>query len=291
MSSPANLNSSDNIKLLAFLAMCKKYRGNSVLFIDKFYKMAQRIGISDARTFKKYYYRAIEAGLIIVDNNRCIAVKWQEAVYMLLEVSEKQAKHFDKPFRDAKTFKEFEKCIEKRILGVNYKSQQKNIDKKTRNKISSAQTVNNFLKAVKGKKAVSKSNSRKRNVKCNPNIVTGVNHMAKLIGKSHTTAKKRFDQFQQEGSLYTESVVYYYKTPKTCTQEMINVMNDTRKKTGGLILPTNEGYKQIMGKKVLGFNFGLYKYNVPNRASLTACGLPAELSSTTLPEGMGALSS
>jgi hypothetical protein len=291
MSSPAkHLNSSDNIKLLAFLAMCKKYRGNSVLFIDKMYKMANHIGMSDGRTFKKYFEKAITARLITIDNNRCFAIKWQEAAVMMLQLTEKQAKWFDKPFREANTFKQFERAIEKRILGVNYKSQQKHIDKKTKNKISSAQTVNNFLKAVKGK-AVSKSKSRKRNVKCNPNIVTGVNHMAKLIGKSPTTAKKRFDQFQLEGSLYTESIVYYYKTEKVCTQEMINVMNECRKKKGGLILPTSEGYKQIMGKKVMGFNFGLYKYNGLTACGHTASGLTAECSSTLLPNGMGALSS
>ena len=283
MSSPKpSFNSSDNIKLLAFLAMCKKYRGNSVLFIDKMYKMANHIGMSDARIFKKYYNRAIEAGLIIVDNNRCIAIKWQEAVIMMLQVSPKQAAYFDKPFREAKTFKQFEIAIEKRIMGLNFKAQEFNI-KTNSNQIKNAQTA-----GVLNQKNRS---SKKKKAKY---IVTGINHTKKLIGKSHTTAKKRIDQWNQQGSLKTEDVVKYIDGINLNHPMAIEMMNNL-KKDGGLVLPTNTGIKIIYGKKVNAFNFGKYKYGkidmrrTANR--LTACGHPAKCSSLLLRTDSGCVNS
>lgn len=255
-------NSSDNIKLLAFLAMCKKYRGNSVLFIDKMYKMANRIGMSDARVFRKYYNRALEAGLITVNDNRLVAIKWQQAVIMMLQISPKQAGYFDKPFKEAKTLKQFEISIEKRIMGLNFKSQEFNI-KKELNEIKKAQ-----------KAAVLTQKNSKSGAKKAKYIVTGINHTKKLIGKSHTTAKKRIDQWNQQGSLQTEDVVKYIDGLHLNNPIAIEMMNQL-KKGGGLVLPTNTGIKIIYGKKVLGFDFGKYKYSNLSVNRRTAGGLIA----------------
>lgn len=269
----SQLSKTDKIKILAVIAMIKKLHWNSILYVDKHYKNAQRIGI-DPKTFKKYFTMAFELNLVEIKDNRYIISKWSKACLKLLDISSKQVGYFDKPFRECKKFKEFQSAIEKRIVGLNLKSQENRINKNS-NEIKNAQLAN-FLR-VKPKRFKTVLNNKKRSKVKNINhIVSGVNHMAKLIGKSHTTAGKRFKLWEKQGCLSFKPVVKYVPTAdRYYSAAIVEIMNES-KRHGGLVLPYCNGYKVIMGRKITAFSMGIYKYGLqpnPLPGNCVAAGL------------------
>ena len=88
-------------------------------------------------------------------------------------------------------------------------------------------------------------------------IVSGCNHVGKLIGRSSSTGNRRMKMLGERGLVKSINVAHY----KDCLIDAraMETMNDY-KHSGALILPTNTGYKTIYGKKILAFNLGLFKY-------------------------------
>lgn len=265
--------------------MCKKRYTNSVMFQAASYKMAASIGMSDGRTFKKYleYAKALE--LVSHQDNTYTFIKWTEAVVMTLQIHPKQAQYFDKPFAGFNKFKEFQYYIESSLIGLNFKSQDHNIrskfnkdkihpehtpDKKEVNAWYAQKLLQVALKAKKANEAglpfnpsnVLTMNERKnkkypkKDSQRTKHIITGSIHTGKIIGRSHSTAMRRLKLLSDNGFIQYKDIVNF----KDCliNDDSIAAMNETKKK-GGLILPTNTGYKEVYGKRILSFKLGLFQ--------------------------------
>lgn len=273
------------IQLLAFISMVKNAHGNSVLFKQAAYKLAKKVGMSDGRVFFKYLSFCLQQGLC-TESKQCFNtqglrtvykfISYKEAVRRLLGLKEAQLKHLPL-HKHAGNFKAYQLRIEQDVFALGLIQQAYMSHSNFPNK----QNVINEIKNISSLSVSERTTGAKRRLKkllkqfsvaddivdvskANGHVdglVSGCLHLAKTIGKSSTTAFKRFRKWSEQGSIEVQNIVHF--TPCNSVYEA-SVLIETfqKQKVRGIHVYSRKerGIKTIVGKKVIGFSSVKFQY-------------------------------
>lgn len=197
-------------KLLAFITLCKKSRNNSVFLYqnESSVKRSKELGVS-FNTFKKFKVICLENSLLKEVNGHLIFVKMLDILTFLNDgiICEKNLTFnrfvlfFNYITYDNISYKNIYNQIRKSLVLKNYKQQEYNIK---RNKSFIKDLGHGNKKAIKVliKQARSLGKSTAEYLKCLPKhkerIVSGKNHISKIIGMSPSTGQRLLKELSQK---------------------------------------------------------------------------------------------
>jgi hypothetical protein len=278
-----------SIELLAFLSMVKTAQSNSVLYKDADYKMAKKVGIGDGRTFTKYLSICIDMGLcnekVQPYNTSCHRIvykfiSYNAALQQLLGIKEAQLKTFPL-HKSVGSFKEYQYRIELDLAALNFSQQAYKAASNFPNKKQIIQEIKSLSQLHVSERSTRSAKSKQRKLvkklgsadeaakasglKGHLNgVVTGCNHIGKVIGRSSTTGAKRIKKWIELNKLQVHDIVHFQPTSSEL-EAMLLVENLIKSKAKGIHLYSRKekGVKTVVGKKVLGFTSGNYTYGVP----------------------------
>jgi hypothetical protein len=274
------------IELLAFMQMAKNAHSNSVLYKEAAYKTAAKLGISDGRILKKYLTKCLDMGLCIqetqffnTNGQRTVYkfISYKKALKSLLELKEGELRYFPL-HKNAGKFKAYQYAIEQDLFAVNAAQQSFRSNSNFPNKqkvmnelyeLSKSPVSERKTRAFKARKRrllkkaqTAESQAQISKLKGHVNgVVTGCNDLAKTIGKSSTTAYKRFIKWEAEKQIELHDIVLF--TPCRSAQEAALIIDSFKQqKVPGIHIYSKKegGIKTIRGKKVIGFSSAKYSY-------------------------------
>lgn len=212
-----------NYKILAFIVLFKKHRKNSLWFSNETYSdISKKLGIS-YNTLKKYTLFCKEKNLLIPYGDHFQFVKLTSAIDILkLDLNQfcsfYKWKHYEK--LDFKII--YNEIIHSRLL-LNFRTQQFNISKKRKfaekvkqienSKKTHPSVVKSIIKKFgsvrKAKSSISKNFTEQ--------IITGKNHIAKIIGCSTSSSKNILRRMCKQKLIKRTVICQRLKTPFTFT--------------------------------------------------------------------------
>jgi hypothetical protein len=197
-------------KILAFITLCKKSRNNSVLLYknESIVNRCKELHIG-FNTFKKFKQICLENSLLKEVNGHLIFVKMLDILTFLNDgiICEKNLTFnrfvlfFNYITYDNISYKNIYNQIRKSLVLKNYKQQEYNIK---RNKSFIKDLGHGNKKAIKVliKQARSLGKSTAEYLKCLPKhkerIVSGKNHISKIIGMSPSTGQRLLKELSQK---------------------------------------------------------------------------------------------
>ncbi len=196
--------------------------------------MAQRVGISDGRTFKKYLNKCLEAGLCIKHVHRFNTagkriryhfISYFEALEKLLGFNGKELEKFIL-HRNLGKLHNYKQQIELDIFSLNISQQAYKVSSNFPDKnyiINELKNLANLsvpekttrANRVRKGKLIKKLSTADRRIeesilkKHRDAVVTGCKHTARLIGVSATTGHKRIKKWIEQGTLKVHDVVFF----------------------------------------------------------------------------------
>jgi hypothetical protein len=274
------------IELLAFMLLAKNAHSNSVLFKTSAHRMAAEIGMSDGRILKKYLTKCIDMGLCIeepqsykVEGGRTIYkfIAYADALSSLLDLKESELRYFPL-HKNVGNFKAYQYQIERDLCGLRFAQQDFKSNSDFPNKTKVISELNELAKQpvsvrtaratkAKRRKLLKKYQTAESQAQFSRHqghvngVVTGCNNLAKTIGKSSTTAFKRFIKWEAEGKIELHNIVFF--TPCRSAQEAALIIDSFKQqKVAGIHIYSKkeQGIKTIRGKKVIGFSSAKYSY-------------------------------
>jgi response regulator of citrate/malate metabolism len=211
-----------SFKVLAFATSVKFYRRNSCIYtLENKKTLAKELGLS-YNTFNKYLKFSVENNLVTITKG-AIQFKNLTEIGKLLKLDISKYMLFFKwyPYEGRPCFKAiYQTLIEEKLL-LNYKQQLFKVKKKQKelNKVESIQnrkkTHPKVVKSVLNKygSVVKAKNSICRNFK--PQIVSGKNHVAKIIGCSPSTSINIWKRLQRNKVIKRETIFKNLNLPYT----------------------------------------------------------------------------
>ena len=214
--------------------MIKNAHSNSILFKDAAYKMAQKVGLSDGRTVKKYLAKCIEMGLCeecVQPNGKRTVYKfisYSKALTRLLGFKKSQLKYFHRHQKLGK-FKNYQYQIELDLVSLNMAQQAYKINSNFPNKNNIIKEINDLSRlSVSEKQTRAVRNRRSKLLRRYTNadqiiqesqakghcrdVVTGCRHIGNLIGKSSTSGNKRIKKWIDTGNISVKDAFRFKPT-------------------------------------------------------------------------------
>jgi hypothetical protein len=283
-----NKNIKAGIEILAFIQMVKDAHSNSILFEDAAYKMAQKIGMSDGRTVKKYLTKCLDMGLCEKSvqsyntNNKRTAysfIAFSKALSLLFDLKGSQQKYFAL-HKNAGRFKNYQYKIELDLVSLNVAQQAYKANSNFPNKNNIMRELIELSKlSVSEKQTRAFRNRRSKLLKRyneadqkaqesmikghSKDVVTGCRHIAAQIGKSSTTGNKRIKKWIDTGNISVKDVTRF---TKTSSESEAALLIDTfkREKVKGIHLYSRaqKGVITHLGKKVEKFESEGWEYKI-----------------------------